>query len=178
MNFTDKQGIRQHLQNIQLKLEKAAGLAVTTELRMRLIGQLSDPLKKKLKDLYIDNKKEAKPKKIISDQYWDCDLWFLELGIIETFKNKLTGQEILDIKRFRDFRNKLLHGDFVELMNELGVSPVGRQIFPKTGNKNILQPHDIKEAIISIDKTTGLSEFNEKAHDVIKILDKMIHEWI
>jgi hypothetical protein len=176
--FMERQGIRNNLQNIQLKLERASGLALSTELRMRLIGQLSDPVKNKLKDLYLKNKKEKKPKRSPSDQYWDCDLWFLELGIIETFRGKLTDQQIEEIKRFRDLRNKLLHGDFVGLMNELKVTPVGRQIFPKTGEKNILQPDDIKEAIISIDRTVGLSTFNEKAINVIGILDKIIHEWI
>lgn len=83
------------------------------ELRMRLTGELSHPVRQKLIDLVDIFKKNNPKKKHISDNYWNCDLSYLDDAIVEVFKNQLDIIELQKLDGFRKLRNKLLHADFV-----------------------------------------------------------------
>jgi len=163
-----------NLNNIQLKLEAASGAAVAVEMRMRLIGQLSEPVRDKLKELVNVYKASNKLKKTPSNKYWDCELSFLDQAIDEIFHDKLEPGERQKIEDFRPLRNKLLHADFVNLMKRMGIDPTGRQILSTAGNRNILDSADIKEAILSIDRNQGFEKFQTRAKGVSSILEKLI----
>lgn len=163
-----------NLNNIQLKLEAASGGAVAVEMRMRLIGQLCEKVKNKIKEIINTYKSNNMPKKPPSNKYWDCELSFLDRAIEEIFHDKLAPDERQKIEDFRPLRNKLLHADFVTLMKRMDINPTGRQILSIDGKRNILDCDDIKEAVLSIDRNQGFEKFQLQAKEVCSILDRLI----
>ena len=157
------------IQNIELKLGEASGPTVAAELRMRLIGQFHQSVKDKVKEL-------AKKRKNNRDEYWDCDLYFLEQAIADTFKNILSPEDSQALLEFRDLRNSLMHANFVDLMIFLKIKPTGRDISRVSDNDNRLNSDNIKEAIKSIDRNQGLPTVCKKAKIVIEILDKILRK--
>ncbi len=95
-----------NLNNIQLKLEAASGVAVAVEMRMRLIGQLCEPVRDKLKELVNAYKASNKLKKTPSNNYWDCELSFLDQAIDEIFHDKLEPNEQQKIAGFSSFEKQ------------------------------------------------------------------------
>lgn len=178
MRIGDIGAMISNINNISVALNSAAGAALMVELRMRLIGELSQTVRDKLIDLVANVKNNNPKKKNISDNYWNCDLSFLDDAIVEAFKNQLEDVELQRIDGFRKLRNKLLHADFVGLMEELGISPTGRQILdPINDKRNLLTSANIKEAILSVSssRTRGLQTVERAANEVILILDKLIY---
>ena len=155
------------LPNNRLKLATAAGEAVDVEIRMRLIGQFSEQVRNKIQELV------AKKKRKKSSDYWDCDLFFLEQAIIDVFRDKLESSKINTIEKFRILRNKLLHADFVGLMEELGIEPTSQEIF-KHGKRGIVMNKDIKEALLSVERNQGFKTFEMLARETSSILDKLL----
>ena len=170
----EKYQLVKNLGNIQLKLNEASGLAVGIETRMRLIGELSEPIRAKLKEIYKNNDSKVTKKRASSPNYWKCELWMLEEAIIDVFKKDLTANEVKDLENFRDLRNSLLHGNLINLLTLMGMPAEGRITCPKTGKKNILTDQDIKESIICIDNKGGLEKFRPLAFEIMRILDKII----
>ena len=70
--------------NIQSKLNDAAGIAVGVELRMRLIGELSEEVRGRLNELISKEREKLKsenkktPRHLKTSNYWDCQLSSLE----------------------------------------------------------------------------------------------------
>lgn len=167
-----------NINNIQVALDTAAGAALMVELRMRLLGEHSQPVRDKLIDLVAVIKKNKPKKKHISDNYWNCDLSLLDDAIVEVFKNQLDNVELLKLDGFRKLRNKLLHADFVGLMEELGIPQTGRQILdPMNDKRNLLTSANIKESVLSVSspRTKGLQTVEREAKEAILILDKLIY---
>ena len=166
-----------NINNVQVALNSAAGAALMVELRMRLIGELSQPVRDKLLDLVDTFKKSNPKKKHVSDNYWNCDLAYLDDAIVEVFKNQLDNIQLQKLDGFRKLRNKLLHADFVGLMEELGIPPTGRQILdPINDKRNLLTSANIKESVLSVSssRTRGLQTVEREAKEVTLILDKLI----
>jgi hypothetical protein len=181
----NKIGMKEKLGNIKLKLSEATGPAVGVELRMRITGELSDEVRKKI--IEIRDKEEIsteeiectkckhiikRNKKKSSAKYLDCNLEYLEQAILEVFKNRLTQSQVESLETARKIRNKLLHGDFVKLMNQLNIEPLGREIM-KDGYK-ALKATEMSEAIISVDKNGGLERCRSYSNEASEILDNII----
>lgn len=163
------------ISNIEGQLEQACGAAVAVEMRMRLIGQFSQPIRERIKELIKEWKiKNPQSKNKPSDKYWNCDLCFLDQAIVDIFQDSLDPIEFQTLLEFRDLRNKLLHGDFVGLMKALKILPTGRQILSAEGDRNILASEDIAEAIKSVERNQGLSKIRTKANEAITVLDKIL----
>lgn len=158
-----------NVNSIQLSLDEAAGKAVMVETRMRLIGELSPSVQKTLKTLVTESKRKEK-----SSDYWDCDLSFLDDALDIVFHAQLDEIERQKVAEFRNKRNALIHGDFVSLMELMGIVPTGRQI--TDGKRNLLKNRDIKEAILSIASTRnqGFQKFRSQASEIINILDRLL----
>lgn len=62
-------------------------------------------------------------------------------------------------------------------MKLLGIEPTGQQIFPKTGDRNILKSENIREALLSVMRNQGFEKARSQAEEVTLILDKVIYEW-
>lgn len=170
---TEVEPLLAYIKNIELKLQEASGLTVAIELRMRLIGQFSQLVQDKVKELVKKwNTKNPKAKK--SDKYWNCDLSFLDQSIIDIFQNVFSPIEHKNFLEFRNLRNSLLHADFVALMTALKISPTGRQIL--SANNNILSSEDIEEAIKSVDRNQGLTMICIRANEIIVILDNILRK--
>ena len=160
----------------QLHLNEAAGYAVMVEVRMRLIGQLCEEVRNALVevvDKYMQDNPKCKRKPKVN--YWECDLQFLDDAIDQVFAEKLTSKKRQQIDEFRGLRNKLLHGDFVNLMVLMGIVPTGRVLDPN-GKRNVLEEKDLREAILSIgsERNQGFKKIREKAENVISILDELL----
>ena len=134
---------------------------------------ISEQVRNKLKERENDDAQKGL-KRRGSYQYKDCDLVLLDEAIIDVFPNILTAEECEKLKQFRQVRNKLMHADFINLMVLLEIVPVGRQINPRSGIRNILEAGDIKEAVISIDRSQGFAKARMLAEEAISILEKII----
>lgn len=164
-----------YMKNIEVKLQEACGATVAVELRMRLIGQFSQTVRDKIKELIKAWKlKNPQSKKKPSDKYWNCDLCFLDQAIVDVFQSSLSPIEYQTLLEFRDLRNSLLHADFVALMTSLKILPTGRQVLSIKGDRNILSSEDIEEAIKSVDRNQGLATIRNKANEVIVMLDNIL----
>ena len=172
--------------DIQLKLNEAAGQAVMVEVRMRLIGQLSKEVRSALKEV-VEKHRRENPKASKSPRdfnYWECNLCFLDDAIDLVSAGKLTSEECQQVGEFRGLRNELLHGDFIDLMTLLKITPTGSEIYPKSKTsekRNILKvnkdekvPYNYKEAVLSIARNHGFEEIRKRAVNVIVILDKLL----
>jgi hypothetical protein len=159
--------IIQQLANVSVKLGETAGPAFGVEIRMRLIGELSAEVRTKISEIIINNKYNDKP------EYWSCRLVIIAEAIQDVFSDKLTDAEKAQLIAATTKRNKLLHVDFVDLMERMGYKLKGRQIL-SDGSKNNLQAHEIEEAIISINKNGMLDIFARDARETNDILDKLI----
>lgn len=155
------------LDNIQLKLESAAGKAVAVETRMRLIGQWSELVRNELKELVRKNRLKE------SSNYWDCRLYLLVQAISNVFCDMLKPEDLQKLEKFRKIRNNLVHAEFPSLMKELGITPTGREI-SKSGERNILNIEEVDEAILSIDRNGGFEKIVRQANEVISILARLI----
>jgi hypothetical protein len=164
-----------YMNSIDVKLQEASGPTVAVELRMRLIGQFSQSVRDRVKELIKEWKtKNPKSKRKPPDKYWECDLCFLDKAIADVFQDSISSTECEALLEFRDLRNSLLHADFIALMTSLKIVPTGRQLLSINGNRNILPPEDIEEAIKSVDRNQGLKRVQQKACEVITILDKLL----
>lgn len=161
------------MKNIEPSVQAASGLAVAVEMRMRLIGQFSDLVRKKLVTLVKHGKVQI-PKGRKSSSYLKCDLQFLDKALADVFSKELSSSEHADLLEFRDLRNDLLHAKFVDLMKGLDIKPTGREIIVPSRDRNILASNDIEEAFKSIETNQGFQKFCEKAKNVIRILDDIL----
>ncbi len=145
------------LNNIQSKINVAAGMATALELRFRIIAQLEPKVQKELR----------KP-------YHKVELIHLIEAILKIFKCNLDLEDQEKIKNCRPLRNKTSHGSMVELMLNLGIEPTGREIDPRTGKRNVLNEEDLIEGVKSINRNSGLEKYTRQAKEIIEILDKKI----
>ena len=156
--------VLEQLGNIQCKLGNALGSVVAAEMRMRLIGQLSESVRITLKECV---KKEQ------DKEFWNCKLTCLQKSIESVFNKNLESSEIQKLESFRKLRNKIAHADFVSLMKLLKIEETGREVLP-SGKRSDLDISDIKGAIISIDYRGWLENVQTIAEEVIGILNKII----
>lgn len=163
--------IIKNLDNTKIKLSESCGPAILVEIRMRLIGQFSKNLREKLIELY--NKNRDNKRRYHTDKYWDCNLVGLTESIIEVYRQKLEKIEINDIEKFREWRNKFFHGDYItNLVNFIGIEATGREIL-KNGRNN-LEPSNIKDAIINISNNSASKEFEILSNRINSTLDEKI----
>ena len=160
--------------NIQLALNQVAGLAVMIEVKMRTIAQLSQEVRDKSAYLIKNSKRKEK-----DADYWNCKLTYLDDAIDSVFSNELNQNEHDLLKEFRHLRNKLLHGDFINLMKLMGILPTGRQLLQSTQaglDRNLVDESDFIESVKSIDsqRNRGFYKFRQKATKVEEILNRLI----
>ena len=109
----------------------------------------------------------------------------LDAAIDKVSSEKITSeedeQERQQIRGFRGLRNKLLHGDVINLMNKLEIAPTGREFNPKSKERSLLEVkkreevgYPFKEAILSEGTIKAFDEIRKKATNVIEILDKLL----
>ncbi len=132
---------------------------------MRLIGEECDLVQNELKENYKRDDWKAK-----SPNFWDCSLWSLAKAIVEVFSDKIELDESEKTRKIKDLRNLLFHSNFVELMNKLGIEPIGLQIFPAKE----LKRKNIKETILSLEKNGVLRQVEIRANEAIAILKKIL----
>lgn len=151
------------LGNAELKLNEAAGPALGVEVRMRLIGEMSKEVRDRLKELvlqdYKERKKENPKAKKESSDFEKCDLFFLNAAIREVFKDQLNAVDLEELRKCTPYRNKTLHGDFVGLLEKMGMILLGRQLISIAGERNALKSSEIKESLVSI--ANGSPSFNQ-----------------
>ncbi len=172
---TEIEPLLTYMKNIEVQLQEACGPTVAVEMRMRLIGQFSQSIRDRVKQLVKDWKvKNPQSKNKPSNKYWKCDLCFLDQAIVDIFRDRLDPLECRTLLEFRDLRNSLLHADFVALMSALKILPTGRQILSVKGDRNILTSANIEEAIKIVERNQGLSKIRNKANETITVLDKIL----
>lgn len=159
------------LNEINLKLSDAAGTTVKAEFYMRLIGQFS----LKVRTALIDIISKPPPKARKSSNYSNCNLQYLDEAIEQVFQSSLSQEEIEKLSNFRKLRNKLLHADFVGLMNALKIEPTGREI-KRDGSRNLLDESNFLEAAKSINRNNGLNQVRMAASSVCEILERIIRD--
>jgi len=81
--------VLRQLEHLNVKLGEALGSLIAVELQMRLICQLSENVRIKLKG-YV--------KKDRDQEYWNCKLSRIEAAILEAFGQNLSENEIQKLK--------------------------------------------------------------------------------
>lgn len=157
MQFGEISARLNSIENIQFKMDEAAGTALSVELRMRLLTELSQPVQIALKN----------------KEYYKCELGHLEKAILLVFQDKLELGEKEKLTKFLNLRNKLMHGEFVSFAKLQGIVPKGQQII-SSNTKNTLSMSNIKESILSVDWNQAFPEFRKLANEVKAIIDKLI----
>jgi len=165
-----------NLNHIQGELDQAAGAVVAVEIRMRLIGQLCEPVREKLKEIVQKKRrigscdKCGRSEKKLSYKYEDCNLEPLGQAIEEVFCN----YKEFDLGRFRILRNKFIHVAWVKLMKKLDIEPTGRQILSRSGDRNRLKSSDTKESILSFKRNEGFAKVRKEGAKMREILDTLL----
>lgn len=155
------EGLITILHNIQSKIDAAAGAATTLELRLRIIAQLNDNVRKELKI------KTNKP-------FHRADLEHLISSVLKVFQDNLDPVEREKITNCRPPRNKTSHASFAELMIALNGEALGREIDSHTLKRKPLEEDDIIEGAICIERNGGLDEFSKRAREAVLILENKI----
>lgn len=146
--------ILQNLSNIELQVGEAAGIATLVEIKMRLIGELHKPINNKLKHL-------------------TCKLKILAKEITREFQDKLNLDEKTKIETFSDIRNKVAHGDIINLLTLLGIPPTSQKIIPGQANSNLAIP-SILESINVVARGGAFNTFRSQAQEVNNILNQLL----
>lgn len=148
------QNIISILGEIELQLCEASGLAAIAEVRMRIIGQL-----------------------IKIPRHQNCKLDTLVKGIKERFKTQLGKDGQKKLGDFQNLRNNLAHGDYVELMKRLGITPRPRKFNVLLNGVTIdLAGEETTEAIKSIKTNQGFQKFITITREVVALLDGIIKD--
>ncbi len=158
--------VLEQLEHLAIKEGEALGSLIAVELRMRLICQLSENVRIKLK---------GHVKKDRDQEYWNCKLCHIEAAILEAFGQNLSENEIQELKFYRQLRNELAHANFVELMKLLNIQETGREILP-SGKRTNLDVSDIQGAIVSVDSSPAFGRVRSQAGEVSAILDKLLRQ--
>lgn len=175
------QQILNNLANIQLKLDKASGALVKVELLMRLIAEKHKPVRDALT-------------KYTKKRYYECYLGPLCKAIVSVFSDKIEKSDLEKIKKFQILRHKLVHGNFVCLMELLDIEPEGLEIVPtkerntksnisKRGRKILIKPDKKKgeekkknfvfESLLSIDRNETFGRLHAKADEITNIIKRI-----
>ncbi|MBS0654731.1 MAG: hypothetical protein JSR46_03055, partial [Verrucomicrobia bacterium] len=146
------------VENVEASFDAVAGATMAVEVRMRLIGELSALVRRELATIVArENAKlrAGKKRATLSDKYWDCKLEYLEEAIDQAYGSMLDQQEQQKFLEFRKLRNKLFHGNFVELMKLLNTRPTGREQLGGQSARVVLRDDEIREAVLSIERNNG-----------------------
>ncbi len=138
------QEIINHIDNIKLKIEVAAGAIVIIELKLRLLAETNSSFRDEVYRQIKAPDRDAKNNK--RNEYWNCSLQILCSAMQIVFANELTLEQKKIIDFFKKPRDKTLHGDLVGLLITLGVSQDGQQIF-SSGKRNQLVWSSRDEAV-------------------------------
>lgn len=159
------------INSLSIKLGEAASPFLSIEALMRLLAELHSPYQGQVLELIKNAKTKPKFK-----EYWDCDPFFLVESIDIIFASELSREERDLIKKYPLLRGKFLHGNYIRLMEALGIEPSSRMMSIQEGQlkKNRLQPGEIKEAFISMDHNHVFEKLRTYSATVTSILSKLI----
>jgi hypothetical protein len=173
------QAVINHISNIELKIKDLAGQVLSIELKLRLLAESNEPFREKVYSLIKIEKPKPSNRK---NQYWNCDLKLLIKAFTSEFDHKLTSDEKLAIDDFNNVRNKLLHGDFIELMDALKIPVEGQEILP-SGKRNKLewrnkeyavQNNVLRQAINRFDVNEIAEKVIERSVRISSVIDKCL----
>ncbi len=155
------EGLLCTLNNIQSKIDAAAGAATALELRLRIIAQWEPKVR-----VALQNHTKVR--------YHQAPLRDLIEAVLEVFQGLLDSAEQDKIRSCRPPRNKAAHGSFAELVIELSGEASGREIDPHTFKRKPLAEDDIIEGAICIERNRGLEDFTQRAKEAVVILERKV----
>lgn len=161
------QAVINHISNIDLKIKDLAGCVLVIEQKLRLLAESDESFREELYNV-IKIEKPSNRK----NQYWNCDLKLLTTAFISEFGHKLTSDEKLMMSDFNIVRNKLLHGDFIELMDALKIPVEGQEILP-SGKRNKLEWRNKEYAVKNNVLRQAINRF-----DTNEITEKVIERCV
>lgn len=153
------------LNNNLLQLGQAAGPILMIELKIRIIAERD----LKFRKLVLDKVKNSR-----FNEYWNCELSSLVVVLGPYFN--LSEAEIDVLKKFIELRNKFVHGEYVSVLDKLGIRPEGRE-FLANGERSLLQEGELLEAakaLANIGIANKVSTYLEEVNVIVqKLLIKL-----
>lgn len=136
---------------------------------MRYIAEIHKSMRDKVAEL-IKNDKSTKNNKYI--HYWNCNPKYLVGAIEVEFGNNIDPETLAQIRKYPDLRDKFLHGNFIELMEIMGIEPSSRlQISP--GKRKRLEPGEMYESFLSMERNDVFGKLRRYSLSVKQALNKL-----
>lgn len=174
MNFNRDPGLINakitYIENLILKWGEAAGPFLSIEPLMRYIAELHKPMRDKVSDL-IKNDKSTKNNQYI--HYWDCNPKYLVTAIESIFGNQIASETHTQISKYPLLRDKFLHGNFIALMEIMGVEPSSR-MYESSGKRKKLEPVEIYESFLSMERNDVFGKLRRYSAEVKQTLKEII----
>ena len=142
------------LNNIMPQLSESTYITLKIEILMRMIAERNPKVREKVKEIAKNQRNKF---------YYDCPPSVLLKSLSSVFEDIFNINNIeLSIK----IRNKLFHGDFIGLMNVLGIKPKSRTFIN-------LEKGDICESLIAMQRNNVFKEVNKELLKTIEMLEKL-----
>ena len=137
---------------------------------MRHIAEIHMPMRDKVAEL-LKADKSTKNKRYV--HYWDCNPIYLVGAIESEFASGILPQALAQIVKYPVMRDKFLHGNFIALMEVMGIEPSSRlQIMP--GKWERLEPGEIYESFLSMKRNEVFEKLRLYSSNVMQALNGII----
>ncbi len=158
-----------NIENLVLKWGEAAGPFLSIEPLMRYIAELHQPLQDKIAEL-IKTDKSTKNNQYV--HYWDCNPKYLVAAVESIFGNSILPEALTKICKYSALRDKFLHGNFIALMEIMGVEPSSR-MQESTGKRKRLKPGEIYESFLSMERDDVFGKLRLYSAEVTRALKEV-----
>lgn len=157
--------------NIMLKWSEAAGPFLSIEPLMRFFAEQHIPYREKVVDLIKSAKKKPQ-----FPNYWDCDPTYLTDAVKALYGKNMSADELDKISKFPAMRGKFLHGNFIELMEIMGIDPLSPRMSQHMGQfkKDRLKDGEIYDSFLSMDNNRVFESLRQYSEGVRTTLMNII----
>jgi hypothetical protein len=152
------------------ELGEAGGLFLSIEPLMRYLAEINKGIADIIEQL-IKADKPFKNKRQLN--YWDCDPKYLIEAIVAAPGSQLSSVEIGQLRKYLPMRGKFLHGNFIELMEVMGIEPISRQLI-SVGKWKKLEPGQIYESLLSMKKNEVFAKLRLYSTETIWVINDLI----
>jgi len=159
-----------NIRTLTLEWGEAGGLFLSIEPLMRYLAEINKGIADKIEQL-IKADKSFKNKLYV--HYWDCDPKYLIEAIEAEFGPQLSSAEMEQLKKYPPMRGKFLHGNFIELMEVMGIEPISQQLI-SVGKWKRLEPGQIYESLLSMKKNEVFAKLRRYSIEITQVINDLI----
>ncbi len=163
-----------NIDNLILEWGEAAGPFLSIEPLMRYVAEIHEPMRNKATEM-LKADKSTKNKQY--RHYWDCNPKYLVGAIKAVFEADIQPQNLAQIVKYPALRDKFLHGNFIALMEILGIEPSSR-LQTVHGKWKRLEYGEICESFLSMKRNEVFKILRQYSFEVIQTLKRIIRNFL